>query len=71
MRRKCKKSGLNSKNAYLYFRGQDVYPMIKTILYQLGRETGKKCSLIEDIHFDKYLAINKIKTDTVKYKQLL
>jgi hypothetical protein len=68
-RRKCSKLGLNSKNAYLYFRGHDVDKMIKTILNQLCREINKKCSPIKDIHFDRYLAINKIKADTIKYKQ--
>ncbi|MDR1609964.1 MAG: DUF4435 domain-containing protein [Candidatus Symbiothrix sp.] len=69
-RRKCSKLGLNSKNAYLYFRGHDVDKMIETILNQLCREINKKCSPIKDIHFDRYLEINKIKADTVKYKQL-
>jgi hypothetical protein len=40
------------------------------IINELMFSYEKKCSLIEDIHFDKYFAINKIKVDTVKYKQL-
>jgi hypothetical protein len=73
MRSRCSKSGLTGENAYLYFRGHDIYSqVVGKILNQLKRETGIKDICIgKNICFDRYPEINRIKADAGKYKQSL
>jgi hypothetical protein len=89
----CRDLGLTEYNAYLYFRGHNVFEqlivkIIKEAVKQLEKTAFKEYTneekgmyfsgerktveeyLLEDIHFDRYAEIDKIKADTQKYKQL-
>ena len=89
----CYHLGLTKNNAYLYFRGHDVFDqLVIKIIKEIGKQVEKDSTqtytneakqhyfsrerktisecLVEDIHFDRYAEINKIKADTEKYKQI-
>jgi hypothetical protein len=89
----CRNLGLTEYNAYLYFRGHNVFDqlvvkIIKELVNKLEQNSSQTYTneerqqyfsrerktigkyLEEDIHFDKYDEINKIKADAEKYKQL-
>jgi hypothetical protein len=75
MEEKCRQLGLNDANAYFYFRGHHVFDQVVLKIMKAIRKKTKagfhfapdakimKDCLVEDIYFDKYPEINKIKED--------
>ncbi|GHT24341.1 hypothetical protein AGMMS4957_17190 [Bacteroidia bacterium] len=72
MRRKCGKLGLTSNTAYRYLRGHNINDdVIGVLLKQLEAIVGQEgISIGNNIYFDKYVEINRIKFDIKQYEQL-